>query len=162
MRYIAIDPGIYGAIAMIDSKGKAHIYDTPILINPKKKKRAKEYDLIKARELLKRLTKKKAKIFIEGVHPFLGGKVPNFLLGRSRGLWEGLIVGLGLRYELVPMISWTRFHFGPKKREKKKKSNIRKAKKLFPKAKKYFILRKHDGRADALLIAEYGRRQWKY
>jgi hypothetical protein len=162
MRSIGIDPGISGAVALIDSKGRAHIYDTPTKIRKtysRKKKQTKDYDLRKCRKLLKQLTKRKTKIFIEGVHPFLGSKVSNFLLGRSKGLWEGILVGLGLEYELVPMISWTRFYFGKKKRENKKASNIKRAKKLFPRSKKYFRLKKHDGRADALLIAEYGRRQ---
>jgi hypothetical protein len=162
MRFIGIDPGIRGAVAMIDSKGKAHIYDTPIKnrkTRTRKSKKTNDYDLKACRKLLKYLTKKKAKIMIEGVHPFLGSKVANFLLGRSKGLWEGLCGGLGLEYEQAHMISWTRYWFGKKKRENKKASNIKKAKKLFPEAKKYFKLKKHDGRADALLIAEYCRRQ---
>jgi len=162
MRFIAIDPGIRGAIACIKSNKEVKIHDTPTKTweaKSRKDKETKDYDIQACRKLLRKLTKgKKAIISLEGVHPFLGSKVSNFLLGRSKGIWEAIITSLGLEYNLVPMRSWTIEFFGHKKREDKKASNLKKAKKLYPQAKKYFKLKKHDGRADALLIAEFTRR----
>lgn len=162
MRHIGLDPGIKGAIACIYSDGTVKIYDTPTKLWEAKSRAGnttRDYDIKKCRKLLKKLIGKNTKIWLEGVHPFLGSKVSNFLLGRSKGIWEALIVSLGYEYALVPMRSWTTYFFGPKARKDKKKSNLKKARKLYPRAKKYFTLKKHDGRADSLLIAEFGRRK---
>jgi hypothetical protein len=163
IRFIGIDPGKNGGIAIIKSSGKIKIYDTPLKLHEapsRKNKETKDYDLPKCFKILKKITKgKRVIIGLEGVHPFLGSKVANFLLGRSKGIWEALITSLGLEYRLIPMLSWTTEFFGREKREDKKASNLKMVRKLYPKADKYFKLKKHDGRADALLIAEYCRRQ---
>lgn len=160
MRFIGIDPGITGSVSVIKPNGEVKIYPTPTLIRKtrsRKKNRTKDYDLVKCRKLLKRLTRRRSQIWLEGVHSFLGGKVANFLLGRSRGIWEGLIAGLGLTYNLVDPITWSCFFFGKGKRENKKKLNRRRVVKLYPSSKKYFKLKKHDELSDSLLIASYGK-----
>ena len=165
MRIIAIDPGIRGAIARIKSDGSLKVYDTPTKTWEAKSRAGgttKDYDIKACRKLLKKLIGKNKKVIIalEGVHPFLGSKVSNFLLGRSKGIWEALISSLGYDALLVPMRSWTAFWFGTKARKNKKKSNLKKVKKLFPNAIHHFRLKKHDGRADATLIAEFIRRKY--
>jgi hypothetical protein len=165
VRVVAVDPGLHGALALIKEDGSVKIYDTPIRLWESKSRANKEtydYDIRACRKLLKKLVNgKKTKICLEGVHPFLGSKVSNFLLGRSKGIWEATIVSLGLDYSLVPMRSWITYFFGKEKRKDKKKSNLKMASKLFPEAKKYFKLKKHDGRADSVLIAEFVRRNSK-
>lgn len=164
MRFIAIDPGIKGAIALIKEGGSLKVYDTPTRTweaKARANKETKDYDIKECRKLLKKLIDgKRTVISLEGVHPFLGSKVSNFLLGRSKGIWEAIIVSLGHKYNLVPMRSWTTFFFGTKARKHKKESNLKKVKKIFPKSTYHFRLKKHDGRADAALIAEFSRRNY--
>jgi uncharacterized protein YabN with tetrapyrrole methylase and pyrophosphatase domain len=173
MRYIGIDPGLSGAIAVIKKK-KVRIYDTPItrVIVPSrgKHKSVRDYDLPGCVKLLQKIATRKDLIMLEGVtaRP-ITGCVANFSLGRSKGMWEGLITALGLKYKTVHPTTWSnevldkvKFSKDKEKRKeqkkKKKTRDIKKAIKLYPNAKKYIDLKKHADRADALLIAEYARR----
>ncbi len=80
------------------------------------------------------------------------------------GVWLGIIVTLGCKYESVGPRVWQRVMLAnlPRKtREERKASAIRKAKQLFPgvNLRRTARCRKdHDGMADALLIAEFGKR----
>jgi len=86
------------------------------------------------------------------------GVVSMFTAGKNYGVILGILQALQVPYEEVPAQRWKRV-FGIAlnlpKRERKVLA-IEKAKALFPALRE--AIGNHDGKAEALLIAEYGRR----
>ena len=81
-----------------------------------------------------------------------------FKLGLHYGKLLGIIKALFLPLEEIPPKRWQKFMLGngKKKRKQSKLLSLKKAKDLFPKLAKE--IGKHDGKSDALLIAEFARR----
>ena len=77
-----------------------------------------------------------------------------FSFGRGLGLWEGLIVAMRLRYQLVAPQRWQKTMLDGM--SKGKGASLAVAKRLFPSVELSRV--KDHGRADALLLAEFGRR----
>jgi crossover junction endodeoxyribonuclease RuvC len=101
-------------------------------------------------------------VFIEKVHAFpKQGRSGIFNFGDGYGMWKGICVGLGLPYELVTPQRWQKEMLAGM--QGGKDASCIRAQELFPEAdlKKGPRSKKlHDGRADSLLIAEYGRRTY--
>jgi len=157
MIYIGIDPGLNGAIAVIDPDGKLHLEDTPVLLpDPKKGKR--EYDEAGMRRCLASwFVIDEAKAVIEKQQAFPGqGVSSTFRTGMGYGIWRGLLAGLQIPYEIVGPRTWKKEMLKDMD-QSSKASSLLKAKQLFPTAD--ITLKKHDGRAEALLMAEYLRRR---
>lgn len=94
--------------------------------------------------------------------PKMGGAIANFERGVTRG-WEWLLLGLGIPCQLVPPQTWQRvMHVGTAGRDTKARS-IEAARRLWPGAQLTTgkQVRPRDGMAEALLIAEWGRRAWQ-
>lgn len=151
---IGIDPGKTGAVAVILTGNPPVVYvirDTPILNG--------EYDIIGMANMLENIGEfyQPDGVFIEKVHSMPGqGVASMFNFGMGYGMWLGVIAALKLPYSLVTPQSW--------KKElmegKKEKDDARmRAMELYPKAHDLLYRKKDIGRADALLIAEYGRRK---
>jgi hypothetical protein len=93
---------------------------------------------------------------------FRGGGMANVAKGRWFGQLEGLLTGLEMRWSSVPPKRWQKSHGITGKQGDTKQQAVVIAKRLFPGVN---LLRTakcskaHDGMADALLIAEWGRRQ---
>ena len=93
-----------------------------------------------------------AHIYLEKAQPMPGqGVVSMFHTGYGFGLWEALIVSfVDVPYTLVPPTRWKRvLALGKDKEESRQR-----AMQLFPTADLH--LKKHHGRAEALLLAYYG------
>lgn len=171
--YIGIDPGNTGAIAAIDDKGNfISVHDAPIL-KEKKKTGGIKTTLLSAKvaEILNSLCKgKSAKVIIEQalVMPMIPGRnggqgtVSAFSFGYGAGIYEGVLSGLGLEYLKVLPQTWKKAVFSGSGGGADKRFSIVLAKAVFPGAISYLNLAKHDGRAEALLLAEYLRRLKKY
>ena len=145
MLYVGIDPGADGGIGVIDTledSAEAYVYSDATLIN-----------------IIHRPGR--MKVTVEHVHAMPGqGSKSTFNFGVSFGKILGILDSLRQPYELVMPQKW--------KREfsctADKKSSIEVCKRLFPlvdlkrteKCKK-----EHDGMAEALLLAEFGRRHMK-
>ncbi len=90
------------------------------------------------------------------------GVVANWNRGYSLGLFEGLFVALGIPYTLVAPQSWQHaMHAGTPGYSDTKTRSVVAAQRLFPTVSLSATSRSrlpHDGIAEALLIAEYGRR----
>lgn len=151
MIYAGIDPGLSGAIAFIFPDGTVTVTDTPVIKVSKNGKNRNVYLAGGMNELLALL--QECHVALEHVGPMPGnGAAAMFSMGHGLGLWEGLLVGNGLPFTYVRPQSWKKM-FGL---DRDKNKSILKAKQLFPKAD--ITLKKHDGRAEALLMAEYLRR----
>lgn len=148
-----IDPGQTGAIAFISSSGKVEIYDTPIEMVKKGKGIKKEYlpgnmaDLLRAIDL--------NHVFIESVHAMPGqGVTSMFNFGKGFGIWIGILAALKIPYTLITPQAWKKHLMQGIK--DKDAARIR-AQQLYPSVSEELSRKKDIGRADALLIAEYGR-----
>ena len=159
MRYIGIDPGITGAVAVIGPGDGACVYDTPVIGIKKGKKNSTDYLPVEMSHLLKDLTfaNKNTHIFIEKVHSMPGqGVASMFNFGKGYGIWIGIISAIGLRVSYVTPQAWKKKLM--KGMADKDAARLR-AQELFPWLVSELSRKKDVGRADALLIAEYGKRE---
>ncbi len=161
-RIVGIDPGIGGAVVVIDQHGEIkRAIRTPILMNKTKK----VYDLQLMREVLRGAQHDAEEdggavmVGLEKVHTLpRDGRVGAFRFGMGYGMWQGLLSGLFVSYiEVTPQRWQGRMLAGYPRGEHTKTSAVLAAKGLFPHIPINF---KADwGLADAALIAEYTRRQ---
>ena len=158
MHIIGIDPGLTGAVAVLP---EGRFYDTPVA---SVKKGGKKVYLVA--EMVAALESfgydaaglPRGHAYIEDVHSMPGqGVSSSFSFGRGFGLWEGIVAALGIPYTLVSPVRWKRAMMDGMGKEKGA-SRVR-AGQLFPQLADQLNRVKDHGRADALLIAEYGRRQ---
>lgn len=148
MIYIGIDPGINGGIAVIrDSDAVAYSYTSSKLINILR-------DVKETNESLK--------VFVEEVHSMPAqGVASTFTFGKGFGIILGILEAYEVPYDLVKPQTWKKF-MGV---THDKQTSIRKAQKLFPDVSLLATPRcrvLHDGMAEALLIAYYGKNVNKY
>ena len=163
--YIGIDPGITGAIAAISKKKKSHvdkikIFDTPVDIIKKGKSIKKEYLPVemanRIRIIINKYGVENCHIAIEKVHSMpKQGVASTFSFGRGYGIWLGIIATLHISFSNPTPQAWKKEMM--RGMSDKDAARIR-AQELFPKCATKLSLKKHIGRADALLIAEYARR----
>lgn len=158
--YIGIDPGKLGAIAVIDDGG-ARIYPMPLI--PSGKKGRDEYDLIAIGELVRGWARRDAFVTVEKLQPMPlkhGGTIANYNRGIAAG-WAWVLAALGVSHQLVSPQRWQgKMHEGTPAGDTKQRSIIA-AQRLFPLVELKASARcrvPSDGFAEALLIAEYGRR----
>lgn len=150
---VGIDPGLSGAVAWVWPNGEAVVYDTPTALvkNPGK------YDYL-ASEMVRLMPAGDAQVAIETAAAFPGQSSSTTAKQfRGIGLWEGIAAGSGLSYELVTPRTWT--HGLGLTRGASKGEHRLVAQRLFPELSASLVRVKDDGRADALLIAEWLRRR---
>ena len=157
MHIIGIDPGLTGGVALLP---EGVIFDTPTA-SVKKGSSKKVYLVAEMVSIVRGFGPRgpgDVHVYIEDVHAMPGqGVSSTFSFGRGYGLWEGIVAALGIPYTLVSPVRWKRAMMDGMSKEKGA-SRVR-AGQLFPGLAGELGLVKHHGRADALLIAEYGRRQ---
>ncbi len=157
MIYIGIDPGLGGAVAAIDGTN-VKLYDAPTAIVKGTKR---DYIVHEMATILRNLVpyeEDAAHIVIEAVHSMpKQGVASSFSFGRGLGLWEGVAAGLGIPYTKVAPQTWKKAMMPDMNRENKDSSRII-ATRLFPNAVDMLSRKKDEGRAEALLMAEYGKR----
>ncbi len=131
----------------------ARVFDTPVAMEGGKNR----YLLGNMRAILAAEAKSKFAV-IELAHamPQQGG-VSMFSFGEGYGLWKGLLSGLSIPYDVVSPAKWKRDML--EGRGKGKGASRIHAQELFPELESELRLVKHDGRAEALLIAAWARRR---
>lgn len=161
MIYIGIDPGMGGAVGVIDGD-KLFVYDTPIMVVAGEKNK-RMYDKVAMAHLLQPYsvllgpTRDQVLVVLESVHAMpKQGVTSSFSFGRGLGIWEGIIAALSLPLEMPSPQRWKKEIMADQGREKD--AARYKAMSLFPAIADHLSRVKDDGRAEALLMAEYGRR----
>lgn len=163
--FVGIDPGLDGAVAALDEKGAVvGVCDTPVFQAGARR----DYVTTEMGHVILlacgfRLGTPgpdvRIKVAIErgGTRPGQSAQ-SGFSFGRGCGLWEGVVAAKGLAYELVLPQRWKKAMLAGYSQEAKDKKAlaVARAKALFPTAE--ITLKKHSGRAEALLMAEYLRR----
>jgi crossover junction endodeoxyribonuclease RuvC len=163
MLIVGVDPGITGAVAIIHPDGRtADIYDTPFNEITKNGKNRKEYSESEMARIFHgeafisdAITEGKIHLYIEKVHSMPGeGAVGAFSFGKGFGIWLGIAAALKIPYTLITPQAW--------KKElmqgmSDKDAARGRAQQLFPEKSAELRFKKDIGRADALLIAYWGR-----
>jgi crossover junction endodeoxyribonuclease RuvC len=151
---VGIDPGLTGAIAFVSYPrgGRVLVVDTPSFVLAGARR---DYDIPGMAQQLLRYEPAIHHVFIERqqARPEAGSPAV-FKIGYGFGLWLGLVAGHGLPYTVVSPQVWERAMFQGAVGEGKDRSLLI-ASRLWPRLE---IPRSRHDRADALLIAEYGRR----
>lgn len=158
MIYIGIDPGKNGGIAVINDK-----FPKPVNIMVYK---YSDDDLVDVIDVCTKGSSiavhrdEEIKCVLEKVNAMPGqGVVSMFNFGQNFGFIQGVLKAYEIPFELVPPQKWKK-EFSV---TSDKNTSIEVAKRLFPgvNLKATDRCRKdHDGMAEALLIAEYGRRHY--
>lgn len=154
---IGIDPGITGAISVIWEDGYA-VHDLPTMANGKGGAKVKsKIDGAGLAELLGELgfafsIETAPEVYLERVSAMPGQGVSSmFSMGDTFGCIRGVCAALGYRVHIITPQEWKK-HFGLGKDKEVVRA---KAIELFPEAS--LARNKDHNRAEALLIAEYGR-----
>jgi crossover junction endodeoxyribonuclease RuvC len=151
MRVLGIDPGAYGALALLSPEG-LRVHDMPILKVKRGKTEKAEVDGYTLANILQSLKPDVA--YIEQVGGITGQSASAaFNFGRAAGIVEGALKQAGVRVEFVPPQTWKR----ALKVNPGKDGSRAMAMRRWPDSAQQFMRVKDDGRAEAALIADYGR-----
>jgi crossover junction endodeoxyribonuclease RuvC len=152
-RIIGIDVGLNGAIAMMRGETLTGIVDMPTVSLDRNGKTKRQISIPELIAILDEFKPEEA--FIEKVFAMAGQGVTSvFSFGRSLGAIEGVIAARSIKATLITPQTWQKSMAvsGGKDGARAR------AMELFPYNVDYFKLKKHDGRADAALIACWGLR----
>lgn len=150
--YIGIDPGLTGALAVLDDTlDVVALYDTPTLTLKASRGTRQEYDLPGMVRLLQPYAGHSAHVVIEESQAMPGqGVRSTFTTGLGFGAWLALLAALEIPYTRVRPAVWKRMFM---LRGHDKEAARLLAQQLFPSAD---LRRKKDhGRAEALLLAAH-------
>ncbi len=154
MRHIGIDPGLSGAIAVL-TDDSLQIHDMPVMTVDRNGKAKRQVSANELAELLTLYAGKDCHVYVERVSAMAGQGVTSvFSFGRSFGMIEGILAALKMPVTFVAPATWTRA-IG---RSPGKDASRARAMELFPNYEYFFKRVKDDGRADAALIAHWGRK----
>jgi crossover junction endodeoxyribonuclease RuvC len=140
---IGVDPGLTGAIALVDSYGVLlRVDDMPVLngnVSPQLLNELDDWDQC-------------GQVVIEDVHSMpKQGVASSFKFGRSKGVIEGYFAGQGIPLRYVAPSTWKR----DLKLSKNKGASRQMAVELWPGKASLFTRVKDDGRAEAALLAHW-------
>lgn len=159
--YIGIDPGLHGAIAVLLDHEFIGVWDTPTTIVKRGKKKHTVYLPASMVGVLKQIANDlgtSISVGLEEVHAMPGqGVTSMFSMGKGSGLWEGIITALGMSLVRIPPQRWKKEMLADGKGKDKQASIVR-VLELFPETAPQLTRKRDEGRAEAILIAEYLRR----
>ena len=148
-----IDPGLSGAVALFGAVAGAviDVADMPVLTLMRGSKAKREVDGHLLADLLAGAGI--AHAYVENVGAMPGQGVSGvFAFGKAFGTVLGVLAALGVPMTLVAPASWKRALHVPAAKDGARA----RASQLMPTAAQHWRLVKHDGRAEAALIAYYG------
>ncbi len=149
MIQIGIDPGLSGAIAVLDNEKCIGIWDMPTMQKSKGKNQVDPYQLS---DLLRQINPVMA--WVELVSAMPGqGVTSMFSFGEGCGVIRGCLAAKLIPFQYILPREWKAYF---KLKGKDKQASIPAAKQLIPSSSEWIHLKKHSGRADALLIAKFG------
>lgn len=156
--YIGIDPGKTGAIAFYwPERGRLSVFDMPTRLRANG--RSEVCPNVVASHLDRYTKHFRAIATVEKVAAMTGreGSANMFQFGRSFGVVLGALAVLRISvFETPPAVWKAKLNL-----DRDKKKSIVMARFLFPRHHGYFSLAKHDGRAEAALLAYWGWKSWR-
>ena len=169
MQIIGVDPGLTGALALLNHNGLQAVHDIPTMIKGNGEGAVKNQvdpgaldDLLRA--WIEGKDKNEVMVMIESQGPvrlpgnkILGG-ASAFSLAYTAGVIEGVVTALRLPRELVTPSVWKKALGLTAKGPDKKALARAMAQRYYPEAD--FHLIKSHNRAEAVLIARYGHQKY--
>ena len=153
MRIIGIDPGLSGAIAILEDSKIKELFDMPVMPDGKKNKRQLNSALLV--KLIKNSIKnlEDTVMVVEQVNAMPGqGVTSMFNFGQTFGAIKGICAALGLPIFLVRPAKWKK-HF--ELINSSKDSSRTKAIEMYPSISEQLSKKKDVNKSDAILIARY-------
>lgn len=156
MLILGVDPGLSGAVAFLNDGDLLNVEDLPLVEVQHGKGSRKELSPALLHNMLVHTEIRIAKAVVEhvGASPQMG-TTSAFRFGENFGAIMSVLACCGIRTELVRPQTWKKtLGLGPDKSLSRAM-----AIKTWPMQSHYFARAKDDGRAEAALIAEFGRKQ---
>ena len=153
MKIIGIDPGLSGAIAILENNKVLNIFDIPVMSEGKKNKRQLNSALLVT--LLKENINKEEEVavVVEQVNAMPGqGVTSMFNFGQTFGALKGICAALELPIYFVRPSKWKK-HF--ELINSSKDASRTKAIEMYPKLSNQLSKKKDVNKSDAILIARF-------
>ena len=153
MKIIGIDPGLSGAIAVMEDNKVLNLFDIPVMSEGKKNKRQLNSALLVS--LLKEniVNHEEVAVVVEQVNAMPGqGVTSMFNFGQTFGAIKGVCAALDLPIFFVRPSKWKK-HF--ELINSSKDSSRTKAIEMYPKLSNQLTKKKDVNKSDAILIARY-------
>ena len=153
MKIIGIDPGLSGAIAVLENNKVLSIFDMPVMSEGKKNKR--QLNSAQLVKLLKDniLKNEEISVVVEQVNAMPGqGVTSMFNFGQTFGAIKGVCAALGLPIFFGRPSKWKK-HF--ELRNSSKDSSRTKAIEMYPSLSNDLAKKKDVNKSDAILIARF-------
>ena len=149
---VGIDPGLTGAVVWLAPDGELlALADMPVLTTTTGRREVNAAGLADLMRCYPGAT-----VAVERVGPRPGeGAVGAFAFGHGFGTVLAVLATLGHPVRLVQPAVWKRWAGIPAGAPKD--AAVAVAARMVPSASQHLMLKKHHGRADALLLAEFGR-----
>ena len=153
MRIIGIDPGLSGAIAILDDNKIIELFDMPVMPDGKKNKRQLNSALLV--KLIKQNIEslENTIMIVEQVNAMPGqGVTSMFNFGQTFGAIKGICAAIGLPISFVRPAKWKK-HF--ELINSSKDASRTKAIEMYPSFSEQLSKKKDVNKSDAILIARY-------
>ena len=153
MKIIGIDPGLSGAIAVLENNKVLNVFEMPVMSEGKKNKRQLNSSLLV--NLLKEnvINNEEVAIVVEQVNAMPGqGVTSMFNFGQTFGAIKGICAALGFPIFFVRPSKWKKYF---ELINSSKDSSRTKAIEMYPKLSNQLAKKKDVNKSDAILIARF-------
>ena len=153
MIIIGIDPGVSGAISVLENKKVIEVYEMPTMIDGKKNK--KQVNGSQVTNIIKEMLnhQKETIVVVEHVNAMPGqGVTSMFNFGQSFGVIKGICSAMQLPIHFVRPAKWKKYF---NLINTAKDASRSRAIEIFPKFSEKLKRKKDSNKADAILIASY-------
>ncbi len=153
MKILGIDPGLSGAIAILEDKKVLNLFDMPVMAEGKKNK--KQLNSAQLVNIIKENTTKGEEIavIVEQVNAMPGqGVTSMFNFGQSFGAIKGICAALVLPIFFVRPSKWKKYF---ELINSSKDSSRTKVIEMYPSLSSQLAKKKDVNKSDAILIARY-------
>ena len=153
MKRLGIDPGLSGAIAILENKKVLTLFDMPVMAEGKKnKKQLNSAQLVKIIQE-NTLKEEDISVVVEQVNAMPGqGVTSMFNFGQSFGVLKGICSAMRLPMFFVRPAKWKRYY---NLINSEKDASRTRAIEIFPDFSSQLSKKKDSNKADAILIASF-------
>ena len=153
MKVIGIDPGLSGAIAILENNKVLNLYDMPVMSEGKKNKKQLNSALLVSLIKENVVSKDEISVVVEQVNAMPGqGVTSMFNFGQTFGAIKGICAALELPIFFVRPSKWKK-HF--ELINSSKDASRTKAIEMYPKLSNQLSKKKDVNKSDAILIARF-------